>query len=322
MILILTNKQDVHTDKVIKRLNEKKVSVFRLNSEDLLTKYKFDLWINENGIWEGKIVDEIGRILNLHMLKVAWLRKPDFNFSGNKLDDSKESKFIASETKAFIDILYSIPNVKWINDPFISNKSKVKFQQLLLAGKFGVKVPKTLITTQPEVAKDFFVSCGEEILIKTIYTGNITIDGINQGISSKKVSKSDFYRFYETICLAPTQLQEYVEKAFELRVTIIGENVFAVKIDSQAHEETKIDWRLHTKMNEHSIFKLPEKLISFCTSFLAEQQLLYGAIDFIVTPKGEYYFLENNPYGQYLWLEMETEIPLTEEICKLLITYM
>ena len=236
--------------------------------------------------------------------------------------DLTEEQFIASETKAFINILYSIPSIRWINDPFIANKAKVKFQQLLLANKYGVKIPKTLITTQPETAKEFFIECGEEILVKTIYTGNVTIDGLNQGIPSRKIGKDDFYKFYKNIYLSPTQLQEYIEKAFELRITTIGKKVFAVKIDSQAHEETKIDWRLHTQINPHSIFELPAKIEKFCIEFLEEQKLLYGAMDFIVTPNNEYVFLENNPFGQYLWLEIETKIPLTEEICNLLISYL
>lgn len=322
MILIFTNKQDPHTDEVIKKLSKRNIKVFRLNSEDLLLKYKINLSIDKSGLCSGEIIDELGRILNLAELKVAWLRKPIFDFFGHSSTESEEEKFIASETKAFINTLYSMPNIRWINDPFVANRAKVKFQQLLLAKKYDIKVPKTLITTQPEVAKEFFIECGEEVLVKTIYTGNVIINGINQGIPSRKIGKNDFYNFYNSISLSPTQLQEYVEKSFELRITIIGEKVFAVKIDSQANEETKVDWRLHTQLNPHSIFELPLKIERFCIVFLKEQGLLYGAMDFIVTPEGEYYFLENNPFGQYLWLETETGIPLTEEICNLLVSYL
>ncbi|MCC6169854.1 MAG: hypothetical protein IT329_21735 [Caldilineaceae bacterium] len=150
----------------------------------------------------------------------------------------------------------------------------------------------------------------------------MTINDMNQGILSRKIGKDEFYRFYQNISLSPTQLQEYVEKAFELRIIVIHEKVYAVKIDSQAHEETKIDWRLYTELNPHSIFDLPQHIERFCIDFVKEQGLLYGAMDFIVTPKGDYYFLENNPFGQYLWLELETNLPLTEEICNLLIDYL
>lgn len=321
MILIFTNKQDTHTDEVIRMLYKRNIRVFRINSEDLLLKYKIHLSINTYGVWTGEITDELGRVLNLEKLRVAWLRKPNFHFF-NTEDESKITKFIASETKALINTLYSMPHIKWINDPFVANKAKVKFQQLLLAHAYGVKIPKTIITTQPEKAKEFFKECGEEVLIKTIYTPNISINGLNQGIPSKKVVKNDFYDYYETIALAPTQLQEYVEKLFELRITIIGDKVFAVKIDSQLHEETKIDWRLHTKMNPHSIFELPPNIETFCLEFVKSQNLDYGAMDFIVTPKHEYCFLENNPFGQYLWLEIETSLPLTEAMTNLLISYL
>ncbi len=322
MILILTNKQDVHTDAVIRRLQQKGVAVFRLNTEDLLLKYRVNLYINGQGEWDGEITDELNRVLRLKNLKVAWLRKPDFDFVLNLPMATEVREFIVSETKSFINILYSIPSIKWINNPFVSNSSKVKFQQLLLASKMGIKIPKTLITTQPEKAKDFFIECNETILLKSIYSGNITIDGRNQGILSKKLTKNDFYKNYKNISINPTQLQEYIEKAYELRITVIEEKVFAIKIDSQVNEETKIDWRLHTKMNPHTIFNLPNKIENFCINFLKKQGLIYGALDFIVTPNNEYVFLENNPFGQYLWLENETGIPLTEEIVNLLVKNM
>ncbi len=322
MILILTNKQDGHTDAVIRRLRQKDVAVFRLNTEDLLVKYRVNLYINSKGEWDGEITDELNRVLSLKNLKVAWLRKPDFDFILNLPMTTEVREFIVSETKSFINILYSIPSIKWINNPFVSNSSKVKFQQLLLASKMGIKIPKTLITTQPEKAKDFFIECNETILLKSIYSGNITIDGRNQGILSKKLTKNDFYKNYKNISINPTQLQEYIEKAYELRITVIEEKVFAIKIDSQVNEETKIDWRLHTKMNPHTIFNLPNKIENFCINFLKKQGLIYGALDFIVTPNNEYVFLENNPFGQYLWLENETGIPLTEEIVNLLVKNM
>ena len=322
MILIITCKQDTHTDEVIKLLAKRNIKVFRLNTEDLLFKYKTNFIINKDRSWKAEIIDEIGRVLDLSELKVAWLRKPDLNFFGDYPDKSAEVFFAESETKASINSIYSLPNIKWINSPFTANSAKVKFQQLLLANKMGIKTPKTIITNQPELAKEFFVSCGEEVLLKSIYTSNITINGLNQAIPSRKIGKEQFYSNYQNIALCPTQLQEYIEKAFELRITIIGEKVFAVKIDSQLHEETKVDWRLYTKLNPHSIFELPVNIEKFCIDFLKEQGLVYGAMDFIVTPEGEYCFLENNPFGQYLWLEIETGIPLTETMCNLLVSYL
>ena len=49
MILIVTNKQDVHPTPVIEYLNERAYPVFRLNTEALLTDYRFHWWANEKG---------------------------------------------------------------------------------------------------------------------------------------------------------------------------------------------------------------------------------------------------------------------------------
>jgi len=322
-VLIITNKQDSHTDKVIKYLIKKNISVFRLNTEDLLIKYKINLSIGDNGNWFGTITDELNRVLDLKTLKVAWLRKPKFDFASNYTKEELGiKKFMVSEAKAFISILYSMSHITWINNPIIADGMKSKFQQLLLAKELGVKIPKTLITTVPNKAESFLEENGNRVLIKSIYTGNVTLHGRNQSIPSKLITRNEFKKYYKNIELTPTQFQEYIEKNFELRVTVIKNKVFAAKIESQLNEKTKIDWRKYTNLNPHSIFKLPKKIEKFCIKFIEQQKLIYGAIDFIVTPDNEYVFLENNPFGQYLWLEIETGLPLTKEIGDLLISYL
>jgi hypothetical protein len=39
----------------------------------------------------------------------------------------------------------------------------------------------------------------------------------------------------------------------------------------------------------------------------------------IVTPSGQYVFLENNPNGQFGWIETKTGQPLTETLARMLI---
>ena len=320
MILIFTNKVDPHADAVIRELGRRNVPVFRLNSEDILTKYDLNLTINSHAQWSGTIIDEMDRVLALENLRVAWFRKPEFDFSLNIPLGKEVQEFVCAETKALIEILYALPDILWINDPFIANSSKVKFQQLLLAQKKGIRIPRTLITTVPQVAKTFLSDCYGTVLTKAIYAGNVTINGLSQGIPSQKVTQKEFLKRFKSISISPTQLQEYIDKVFELRVTVFGDSVFAVRIDSQQHKATRIDWREYTELNPHSTFELPSRIHDFCVEFLREQGLLFGALDFIVTHNDEYVFLENNPFGQYLWLENMTGVPLTNAMCDLLVS--
>jgi D-alanine-D-alanine ligase-like ATP-grasp enzyme len=39
-----------------------------------------------------------------------------------------------------------------------------------------------------------------------------------------------------------------------------------------------------------------------------------GSLDFSLNKNGEYYFLEVNPNGQWLWLEHKTGVSISKEI--------
>jgi len=319
VIAIITNKDDSHADHVIEYLNRQEQAVFRINTEDIGTRYRTTINLSEDGGWVGHLTDETGRQLDLYKLRVVWFRKPSFEFELGRAFEPEVGRFVRAELKSLIETIYALPHIIWINNPFASNCAKSKFQQLILAQKLGLQVPKTLITNDAKEAGKFFQECKEKVLIKAIYNANITLNGMNRGIPSAIVDSERFCKFADSISICPVHLQEYIEKDFELRVTVIKNKVMAVRIDSQLHEQTKVDWRMFTELNPHSIYQLPEQIQDICRDFLRRQNLLFGAMDFIVTPQGKYVFLENNPFGQYLWLEVETGLPLTMEMANLLI---
>jgi len=286
-----------------------------LNTEDLNRRYRIELNVSGQGEWSGRIIDELNREIFLHEIKVAWFRKPSFDFFGHDANLSDTQRFISSECRATLDILYSLPNVSWVNDPFAANKAKSKFQQLILAARLGMSVPRTLVTNHPHRVEEFAAETQGFLLTKAVYTPNVVINGRPQGIPSKKIEIEDLKHLGHLFALGPAQLQDYVDKAFELRVTIIGETVFAIKIESQSIEAAKVDWRPFVDSLRHTEFSLPERVQRFCIDFVLQQRLKFGAMDFIVTSDDEYFFLENNPFGQYLWLENKVGLPLTRTMC-------
>src|SRR3989344_4748336 len=82
-------------------------------------------------------------------------------------------------------------------------------------------------------------------------------------------------------------------KLDEYRVMVIGNRVLACRIDSQASEKTKVDWRHYDFENvEHSPVELPLGIQENLLRFMKMIGLQYGAIDLIETPKREFVFLE------------------------------
>jgi glutathione synthase/RimK-type ligase-like ATP-grasp enzyme len=110
-----------------------------------------------------------------------------------------------------------------------------------------------------------------------------------------------------------------VPKRVELRITVVGDQVFAAEIHSQKAKRTRIDWRrydlAHTPHYPHT---LPDEVRRSCVELVRRLGLCYGAIDMVLTPDGRYVFLEINPNGQFLWIEQLTGMPISDAICDLL----
>ena len=121
--------------------------------------------------------------------------------------------------------------------------------------------------------------------------------------------------------LCPVTFQEMIPKAFELRVTVVGDRIMAASIDSQTSVLALHDWRRDglRMVNEWRPYQLPceveERILRLMDYFV----LNYGAIDIIVTPDGRHVFLELNPSGEFFWLERTPGLPISQAIADLLL---
>jgi glutathione synthase/RimK-type ligase-like ATP-grasp enzyme len=118
--------------------------------------------------------------------------------------------------------------------------------------------------------------------------------------------------------------QPYVEKAFELRVVVMGEKIFCAKINSQDNEFARKDWRAVDWRGgnlQHEIFPLPDYVQNSIRRLMDSFGINFASMDIIVTPAGEFVFLDLNPNGQWLWLETELGLPLVASMADLLTTH-
>jgi len=206
------------------------------------------------------------------------------------------------------------PSARWINPLPNHFHAGQKPTQLALAVACGFSIPKSIITNSAEDALKWLN--GDTLLIyktltspvlfpdEVIFTTPITRDMIRSGASS--------------IALAPCIFQEYVEKAYELRITVVGDEVFPARIDSQVRPETSIDWRRNQLEDMYSVEELDATFLSRLRSFHARAGLVYGAYDFIIRPDGTPVFVECNPGGQWLWLENSLGLKISQALAILL----
>ena len=90
-----------------------------------------------------------------------------------------------------------------------------------------------------------------------------------------------------------------------------------IRWSAQSNTTGKIDWRQGYDHNlRHEIVDIPDSIKDFCLSFLKKMKLNFGCFDFIVTPDDEYVFLECNPNGQWLWIELVTGYDISEMVAR------
>ena len=119
--------------------------------------------------------------------------------------------------------------------------------------------------------------------------------------------------------LCPCIFQATIPKKLELRITVMGDTVFAAAMDTQRVPRAKNDWRRATDQEfPCTPYKLPEEISLKSTAIAKAFNLQFASMDAILTPEGKYVFLDLNPNGQWLWVEFKTGMPMALRFARLL----
>lgn len=327
MILVFTNKADAHPTNVIKHLLGCGVPVFRLNTECLLSDYQFSWWCNDcdcDFYIKNKIT---GLELYGHEITAIWDRRPiEPQELALRSDNEKTNQFLLDEGFGFMQFLrFYLKDVYSIGSIVGDRPAASKMLQLAVARKLGISIPDTCLAN----TKNAFIPLlrrNENISLKPIGSDGFFTDNDKEYVFySRKVLSMDVEaQPDEAFCQTACFLQNYIEKKYELRVTVCNHDVIACKIGSQHLDEDKgrHDWRQGYDYGlKHEIVELPTLVNEFCVKFLKEMHLNFGCFDFIVTPDNEYVFLECNPNGQWLWIELETGYDISKVIARNLAKY-
>ena len=116
---------------------------------------------------------------------------------------------------------------------------------------------------------------------------------------------------------APAIFQEYVKYGKEYRVTVIEGDVFAAEIRIST-ETARYDWRLDAN---HEVVQasLPANVEKMLLDLCQRLNLNSGSIDLRETPEGEIYFLEINPSGQFIFLDVFAGMDVGNRFCQMLL---
>lgn len=307
-VLIISTALDAATDAVAKELTRRNVPIVRFDTE----KYPFDSTLTYK---IGKYEEPTLKLGDQREFRSIWYRRvrppahPDGMDEGHFTFSEKESRY------ALIGSILALSRVlPTMSCPASVWAAEHKPYQLAIANQCGLSIPDTLISNLPSEAESFFNQYSPNVVAKPVRTGYLEDADGPKAIYTSKVEESHM-RQISRLSVSPATFQAQINKQSDIRVTIVGEKVFCAEILSQTDNDASVDWRRTSNPNlPHKHHDLPGTVELHLLQYMKRLGLEYGAIDLVLDGEGNYYFLEVNPGGQWLWLDRILQLGITESI--------
>lgn len=225
-----------------------------------------------------------------------------------------ELRFARAQARVALGGLLTGLPVRWMNHPAALAAQEYKPSQLDVAAACGLIVPRTLITNDPKAIRDFATELGD-VVLKPLAEPIVAEAGGFTPVWTRRLSADDLADLAGVETTAH-MVQEYVDKAYDVRVTAVGRRTFAVAIHAGS-QASAVDWRADYDALTYQVVEPPPQVAAGIDAYLAAAGLSYGAFDFAVSeqPAGQrWYYLETNAAGQWGWLAEECNLPIAEAI--------
>ncbi|WP_406226058.1 ATP-grasp ribosomal peptide maturase [Streptomyces albidoflavus] len=309
-VLVATETDDATADMVIGELNRRSVPVVRFNPADLQDG---TLTVSARfgtcpGVPVAGQVRTPSRTADLTRMRAVYWRRPDWPAYARLGAD--DARYAAAQARHGLGgTLYSLAGPRWVNHPLRNAAADHKPAQLALAQRLGLPVPATLITNDPDEARDFLHTYGQVIHKPLRWTpyqrDGVPVTGWAAPVTAEEIN--------EGVRVTPHLFQARVPKVADLRVLVVGRRLFAVRIDSGL-----LDWRRDYSALTYSVATLPAPVSAALLAFLDHCHLPTGSFDLALDRAGTPWFLELNPNGQWAWLEHATGLPMAATLADLL----
>jgi len=295
---------------VIHFLHEMSIDVVRFHPSEM----NQDAYVTVDKTNSQIAVVSSSRTLRTSDILSVWFRRPENSWEPDDDFCPVDRLITSQETHATTWGLYGrLPGV-WYSHPYRIRQAAWKMYQLWIAESCGLCAPPYIISNNPKELCEF-ANTQPEVVVKPIdeKTTCYEHDRKQYSLYVKKVDKESLFKLLGDIgrTMSPLYVQKYVRKKFDVRVTVIGGIIFAAAIFDSGGKEV-VDFRPDSLNLSYRIIDCPERIRDGVITYLQKMRLNFGAFDFVVDDENNWYFLECNPNGQWLWIEIMTGLPLSK----------
>jgi putative peptide maturation system protein len=323
MILIVSSAGDDHVATVEPELRRRGASVLLLDLAELPSRAQLSV-AYQPGARARTVLRLRDSEVDLGAVTAVWSRRPRVPSPDAQITNGALRDYVRQETTDAWIGASALLDCPWLPGPrWQELRAGYKALQLQIAADLGFEIPPTLVTNSAEDFLDFYRRHNGAVVSKAVHNRLLPVDrpeGYDAYVLTDLVANRDLVDV-NAIRYCPVTVQPYVEKRVELRITVVGDRVFPVEIDSQWTNHTRHDWRRGDHHHaRYAVHKLPPDVERRCVELVERLGLRFGAIDLILTPDERYVFLEINPNGAWLWMERTTGLQISTAISDLLMS--
>ncbi|WP_229328358.1 ATP-grasp ribosomal peptide maturase [Streptomyces sp. UNOC14_S4] len=301
----MTRLDDVTADLVIAELNAQGAPVVRLDPGDFPSAVTLEARLDDGGL--SGLIDTATRRIDVSGVRSVYWRRPSAYTAPVDMTGAEAQWCVEQARHGLGGVLATLPGARYVNHPWRNRDAEYKPAQLAIASRSGLRVPPTLITNVGDRARRFAVEHGSVVFKPLRNTDYTDVDGRHLNIW---VSEVDPDEITERLSAAPHVFQRTVDKTCDIRLTAVGGDLFAVRIDGA----NSLDWRLHYDELTYECVDVPPDVEQGVQSYLRSFGLVFGAFDFGLDRDGRWWLYECNPNGQWAWFPA----PITQRITQAL----
>ncbi|MGH3854500.1 MAG: ATP-grasp ribosomal peptide maturase [Pseudonocardiaceae bacterium] len=295
----MTEQFDVTADHVVLALEERGVPVFRFDMAEFPQALTMSARLDQH---ESGILRISNRDVGFDEVGAVYWRRPSIYQLSAALNADDAAWATREARFGMGGVLAAMP--VWLNHPACIARAEYKPVQFAAGRAAGLILPPTLVTNDVHAVRRFVDEVGP-IVYKPL-----------SGVYYKRAAEYDFIYTQrvdvesldvESISITACLFQQWIEKDYEVRLVVVDGRCFSARIDSSS-ERGRLDWRADYDSLTYTPIPTPDHVKIAVVKLISTLDLRFGALDFIVTPAGDWVFLEINPNGQWAWIDDLTSV--------------
>jgi hypothetical protein len=309
LCVVLASSSDLHADAVINEIGEQH-TVVRIDPLQPLPTIAF--WAASRRCQIGCHRFQLDEITGV-FCRVA------LDALGGSIETDAITRFSFRESVAAISgVFLNVPSVKWLNFPWSEALAEGKIYPLLVARGLGLNVPDFIVSNSRTTLLDFHKSQNETV-IKPLSDASIAYQN-GQFVEFPEIAEFDapYTAEFDPLLLSsdlaeeetPSLLQKKISRQGDVRVVLVDGQVFATYLAGSPHTDSRL-----VKHRAEICFNLPDDLSNALIHLVhTALRLRFATLDLVHGVDDEFYLVDINPSGNWLWQQLALGIPIASAI--------